>query len=148
MRRAAARRCVRLLAVRAGPGRNRRRSGRAIDTPALVDCDPDHGPGHSNGGDPRRVGVPMNGRINRPLTAALLVALASPAIAQIGTGRALDRNLQRGSGGVNPRSNSYADELRFRNAVVTGNAPGGFSFRGDVGYRAAGEFSSRLGSDD
>src|SRR5690606_2294464 len=41
-----------------------------------------------------------------------------------------------------------AAEMRFRNAVVTGNAPGGLSFRGDVGYRAAGEFTGRLGADD
>jgi hypothetical protein len=84
--------------------------------------------------------------MNHALPATLLLA-AAPALAQIGTGHALDRNLQRGSGGMIQSGPSYADELRFRNAVVTGNAPGGFAFRGDVGYRAPGEFEGRLGSD-
>ncbi|MCC6661993.1 MAG: hypothetical protein IT437_14045 [Phycisphaerales bacterium] len=86
--------------------------------------------------------------MNRVPAPALILFLAAPALAQIGSGHALDRNLQRGSGGMNRPGPSYADELRFRNAVVTGNAPGGFSFRGNVGYRAAGEFEARLGSDD
>jgi|GEM_PF-500749 len=42
---------------------------------------------------------------------------------------------------------SFASELNFRNSIATGNAPGGLSFRGDLGYRAAGEFSGDLGSD-
>ena len=42
---------------------------------------------------------------------------------------------------------SFASELNFRNSIATGNAPGGLSFRGDLGYRAAGEFSGELGSD-
>lgn len=42
---------------------------------------------------------------------------------------------------------SLADELRFRNAIVTGNTPGGTSFRGDVGYTGERDFRAGLGSD-
>lgn len=83
--------------------------------------------------------------------AGTVVALgAIPAEAQdrLGSGRALDRNLQRGSGGVNPSGGDFAEAVRFRNAIVTGNAPGGRSFRGNIGYRAPGEFAGALGSDD
>lgn len=38
-------------------------------------------------------------------------------------------------------------EVAFRNAIVTGNAPGGVSFRGDAGYTAPNDFRSDLGSD-
>jgi hypothetical protein len=43
---------------------------------------------------------------------------------------------------------TVAQELSFRNALVTGNVIGGREFRGDVGYSAAGDFRGRLGSDD
>lgn len=83
------------------------------------------------------------------LTLIGAVGLGTPAaMAQnaLGDGRALDANT--GSGGrVNYERPSFAQELQFRNAVVTGNAPGGLSFRGDLGYRAAGEFTGELGSD-
>lgn len=83
------------------------------------------------------------------LTLIGAVGLGTPAaMAQnaLGDGRALDAN--SGSGGrVNYERPSFAQELQFRNAVVTGNAPGGLSFRGDLGYRAAGEFTGELGSD-
>lgn len=85
----------------------------------------------------------MNIRTFTAASLAAIAGLAHPALAQ----NALDRNLQVGSGGVNPARPSFADEVRFRNAIVTGNVPGGFSFRGDVGYRAPGEFQGRLGSD-
>ena len=42
---------------------------------------------------------------------------------------------------------SLADELRFRNTIVTGNSPGGTAFRGDVGYSGARDFRAGLGSD-
>ncbi|MFN0131225.1 MAG: hypothetical protein ACKVW3_01630 [Phycisphaerales bacterium] len=70
--------------------------------------------------------------------------LAQPAMAQ----RALDANQQVGSGGINPQGRDFSAEVRFRNAIITGNAPGGISFRGDVGYRAPGEFLGSLGSND
>ncbi|MEX2218172.1 MAG: hypothetical protein WD749_05375, partial [Phycisphaerales bacterium] len=92
----------------------------------------------------------MNTRRNPPRCAAWiaglcgLAAAAHPALAQ----HALDRNLQVGSGGVNPAGRNIAEEVRFRNAIVTGNIPGGMSLRADVGYSAPGEMFTRLGSND
>lgn len=77
-------------------------------------------------------------------TIVLIVHAAGACVAvgqsALGDGRALDRPLQQGVRHNTPVSN-LAAELRFRNAIVTGNAPGGASFRGDVGYRASGEFT-------
>ncbi len=78
------------------------------------------------------------------LAAGLAIGMASVADAQ----NALDKNLQQGSGGINPAKRTIAEDLRIRNAIVTGNAPNGASFRGDVGYRAPGEFQGHLGSND
>ena len=64
----------------------------------------------------------------------------------LGNGQALDAN-PGAFGPLNSSRTSLVDELRFRNAIATGNAPGGLSFRGDLGYRAAGEFTGQLGSD-
>jgi hypothetical protein len=83
-------------------------------------------------------------RARTVLQIAAVCGLAATAWGQ----NALDRNLQRGSGGVNQSRPDFASELRFRNAVVTGNAPGGMSFRGNVGYTAPGEFFGTLGSND
>jgi hypothetical protein len=83
--------------------------------------------------------------------AMLAVSSAGPqASAQnaLGDGRALDRNSRVGSGGVNQRSSTISNEVRFRNAIVTGNAPGGMSFRGSVGYTSPFDFRGELGSDD
>lgn len=84
------------------------------------------------------------------LACAVGLATAVPALAQnaLGDGRALDRNSRLGSGGVNGITRTGSAELRFRNAIVTGNAPGGMSFRGDVGYTAPMDFRGELGSDD
>src|SRR5690606_29097744 len=77
--------------------------------------------------------------ISRTLALAVVAAtgLAAPASAQNahGSGRALDANLQQGGSRYNPpgRNANIAEEVRFRNAIVTGNAPGGLSFRGDAG---------------
>ncbi len=86
------------------------------------------------------------------ISATLLAAgLGSPraVFAQnaLGDGTALDANLQTGSSGVNPRGRDFAAEARFRNAIVTGNVPGGLSFRGDIGYRGGDDFRGSLGSD-
>lgn len=80
--------------------------------------------------------------------AAALTASTARAQYKLGDGTKLDRNLQIGSGSRNPAGPDFAAEVRFRNAIVTGNAPGGLSFRGDVGYRAPGEFLGSLGSND
>jgi len=66
----------------------------------------------------------------------------------LGSGNALDANLRVGSWGANPARRDFAAEVRFRNALVTGNVPGGFSFRGNVGYTAADDFRGALGSND
>ena len=87
-------------------------------------------------------------RIHYALAASFIFAISGTANAQdaLGDGTALDANT--GSGGrTNFTRPSFTDELSFRNAIATGNAPGGLSFRGDLGYRAAGEFSGDLGSD-
>ena len=83
----------------------------------------------------------MNARL---WIAAAVFGLAGTAMGQY----ALDKNLQVGSGGRNGPGRDFKKEMEFRNAIVTGNAPGGISFRGDVGYRAPGEFFGSLGSND
>src|SRR6185295_9087936 len=84
-------------------------------------------------------------------SAGLALSLAvSPAAAQnaLGNGTALDRNLQQGSGGKNAKGRDIKAEIQFQNAIITGNAPGGKSFHGDVGYLAADEIRANLGSND
>jgi hypothetical protein len=72
------------------------------------------------------------------------LGITSGAVAQ----NALDHNQQVGSGGLNPSRPDFAQEVRLRNAIVTGNVPGGMSFRGNVGYRAPGELETNLGSNE
>ncbi len=80
--------------------------------------------------------------------ALTLFVSAAQAQNALGDGRILDRNLQPGSGGVNTRVRDIDAQIRFSNAIVTGNAPGLASFRGNVGYLAPGDFEGRLGSND
>lgn len=91
---------------------------------------------------------PIAKRTQCALAAIFIFAIAGTATAQnaLGDGTALDANTGT-SGPKNFTRPSFTDELSFRNAIATGNAPGGLSFRGDLGYRAAGEFSADLGSD-
>ncbi len=87
-----------------------------------------------------------------------LGALPIVSLAQTQDGTLLQRDLMRVKTGpgqplVNSRSaalpaRNIAQEVQLRNAVVTGNAPGGRSFRGEVGYTAPDDFRGRLGSDD
>ncbi|MFK7759960.1 MAG: hypothetical protein AB8C13_08440 [Phycisphaerales bacterium] len=82
----------------------------------------------------------------------VLCALAGTApitLAQnaLGDGKGLQANPRQGSGGANYSRPSLEREVQFRNAIATGNAPGGLSFRGDLGYQAPGEFTGELGSD-
>lgn len=86
---------------------------------------------------------------------AVLAAISGSALAQnsLGDGTGLSRPLDRELGRNVPsrRSNTAAtfqQELNLRNAIVTGNSPGGTSFRGDVGYSAPSEFRASLGSND
>lgn len=68
---------------------------------------------------------------------------------RLGAGTGLERRLEitapvnRGEAATRVRT-----QFALRNAIVTGNAPGGASFRGDVGYAAPFEFRGELGSDD
>ncbi len=88
------------------------------------------------------------------LSAAVSLGLGAGAMESaraqdaLGSGRALDGNLQVGSGGRNAAARDFRTELEFRNALVTGNVPGGRAFRGEVGYSAANDFRGALGSDD
>lgn len=66
----------------------------------------------------------------------------------LGDGRALDRNTRIGGQGVNNPVRDFQAELRFRNALVTGNVPGGAGFRGVTGYGLDYDFRQRVGSDD
>ncbi len=77
---------------------------------------------------------------------------AAPAVAQnaLGDGRRLDRSLSTqsnyNSGGGS--RGAFTNNLRLRNAVVTGNVAGGKAFRGDIGYTGSSDFRGDLGSDD
>jgi len=80
---------------------------------------------------------------------AVSTAFSPKAMAQnaLGDGRGLAANPKVGSNGRVDLMPSFAKEVAYRNAIATGNAPGGVSFRGDLGYQAAGEFTGSLGSD-
>lgn len=80
--------------------------------------------------------------------ASTLLAPQAHAQDALGDGRALDNNLRVGSGGRNAPGRDFAREFSFRNAIVTGNVPGGFAFRGELGYTAADDFRGELGSND
>lgn len=86
------------------------------------------------------------------LLAGLILAsgLCTSALAQGyagGDGRALERDLRVGvPKGLTPRA-SMADEVRMRNALITGNVGGLRSFHGNVGYTAPDDFRGSLGSD-
>ncbi len=99
----------------------------------------------------QRVQSRLRSNIRIPtLAAACIVALSGQAaFAQnaLGDGRGLEANSRQGSDGRNYQRPSLAEQVQFRNAISTGNAPGGLSFRGDLGYQAPGEFTGALGSD-
>ena len=70
----------------------------------------------------------------------------------LGSGNALDGNLEVGSGGRNgysPRAAAFSYQgIQARNLVVTNNVAGGRGFRGDPGYLASRDFRGDLGGDD
>ncbi len=84
------------------------------------------------------------------LAGCVSLAMAGAAAAQhaVGDGHALDANLQAGSDGRNTPVRDVQAIIRFNDAVVTGNAPYGRSFRGNVGYLASEDFRASLGSND
>ena len=63
----------------------------------------------------------------------------------MGSGNALDRNNQVGSGGSNNAATPV--DYNARNLVVTNSVPGGRGFRGSVGYTADTDFRAPTGSD-
>ncbi|MEZ6233779.1 MAG: hypothetical protein R3B68_06280 [Phycisphaerales bacterium] len=66
-----------------------------------------------------------------------------------GLSRSLERDLGRGVPRLGPNNAAaFNRQLAIRNAIVTGNAPNGASFRGDVGYIAPNDFRGELGSND
>lgn len=84
-------------------------------------------------------------------SAAIFAAWPSAAEAQhaLGDGRGLESRLEiTAERDRTAPQRRWQQEMRFRNAIVTGNAPGGMSFRGDVGYLAPGDFRADLGSTD
>jgi len=79
----------------------------------------------------------------------MLAGWAGPVLAQyaLGDGSGLDNNLNPRSHGRNDRYTANTPG-QYQNALITGNVQGLGNFRGDVGYRAAGEFRDNLGSND
>ncbi|MDQ7013645.1 MAG: hypothetical protein Q9O74_07070 [Planctomycetota bacterium] len=83
------------------------------------------------------------------LALVLLAGQATVASAQnaVGNGRALEKSLQTIQPGIPlARPRSFSRELAFREAIVTGTAPGGFSFRGST-LPSQFEFRGELGED-
>ena len=64
---------------------------------------------------------------------------------QLGSGNALDRNTQVGSGGFNKPTTNV--DYNARNLLITNSVPGGRGFRGAVGYTADTDFRGLTGSD-
>ncbi|MBY0312735.1 MAG: hypothetical protein K2W85_11755 [Phycisphaerales bacterium] len=84
------------------------------------------------------------------VTASAMVALAGTSLAQqnvSGGGRILDANLSRTEGRINARASTLDDQLRLNNAIITGQAGAGRSFRGSVGYRATDQFGGTSSTD-
>lgn len=79
-----------------------------------------------------------------------LSGLASASLGQnaVGDGRALENSLRVPTPRItNSIQNSYMREMAFREAIMTGNAPSGLSFRGDT-LPSRFEFRGTLGEDD
>lgn len=88
-------------------------------------------------------------RYLRTLGLLAMAGLAPGALGQdaVGNGRALENRLQtRQPGAPLPFNRSFSRELAFREAVVTGTAPGGYSFRGTT-LPGQFEFRGELGED-
>lgn len=102
---------------------------------------------------PNRSRTPLGPKSAGAIVAAAALFACAPGTASaqhaLGDGRGLESRLEitaeRDRAAPQRR---WQQEMSFRNAIVTGNAPGGMSFRGDVGYRAPGDFRADLGSTD
>lgn len=86
------------------------------------------------------------------LTTVCVASTAGAAIGQsaLGDGRGLQRQLHTTRDQiVGPsRSERFQQELAFRDSIVTGNAGGGFAFRGDPGYSSRFGFRGQTAEDD
>lgn len=87
--------------------------------------------------------MPLPTRTHMPILLAAVLGLADAAAAQ----NALDHNLQRGPGASRINPAAPKTDYRARNEDVTGTLAGGRSFRGNVGYRASGDFAGQVGAD-
>lgn len=88
-------------------------------------------------------------RYHTALGLFVLSGLASLASGQnaLGDGRALERSLQTPvPAGTSPTRRTFTRELAFRESVVSGTAPSGFSFRGEA-LPSRYEFRGELGDD-
>ncbi len=94
----------------------------------------------------RHASIPPSAAVALALALGLLAA--GPAAAQnaLGSGRALDANLNPASRGLNTAA--PAADFRARNLIVTDNVIGGRGFRGSVGYTSDGAFRGATGTDD
>jgi hypothetical protein len=94
--------------------------------------------------DIRRMGLLL------AMAAGLAIPAASAAAQNaLGDGRLLEK--QTGNAPLPPvrnRNDQFKAQMRYNDAVVTGNATGGRAFRGNAGYRASDDFRSRIASDD
>ena len=87
-------------------------------------------------------------RLARLAASAVLLLAAPAALGQdaLGAGNVLDGNLNI-QGRTNQRAPRIQDTINAANAIVTGNAAGGASFRGQLDYTASGDFRADLGED-
>jgi hypothetical protein len=92
----------------------------------------------------------MSASIAAPVALVLVgVLTAGAAVAQdaLGDGRALDNSLEHGRtyNPTGPNTHSkIAAEVAYRNALVTGNAANGMSFRESVGYNSTFDFRTEF----
>ena len=88
--------------------------------------------------------------VTTTLLSVLVVHTSVWAQDALGAGDALDGNTQVGSGGRNARTSPRItnESIRARNYIITDSVAGGRGFRGNVGYKASGDFTGNLGSDD
>lgn len=101
----------------------------------------------------RPTGRACSRRVSQGTARGLVMAcaLAAPVLGQnaLGDGRGLERRLELSAPTQrqDPALRNRA-ELEFREALISGNAPGGMSFRGDTAFSGPRDFDGELGSND
>lgn len=76
-----------------------------------------------------------------------VTAASARAQTALGDGHALDANNSATGSRYNTPVRDISAQIRFNNAIITGQAAGGRAFRGDVGYGAASEFRGSTAAD-